>query len=147
MPSRSPYLSGLDAALHGAGLPYGYTLTIWAAGQVLIDRHGKPGVASALAVVLGAAAAFGALKFSARGITPGTSASQLAADPHAVRTGAIQVTTIVAAVGAVALIALIPTAIVWPLAALTATATYLTGTGFALALRELEQGDGASSAD
>jgi hypothetical protein len=138
--SRSLYESGLDAALHGAGLPYGYTLTVWASGQVMIDGHGKPGVASALAVVLGAAAAFGALKFGVRGADPDTSASQLAADPHVVRTGVIHVTTIAAAFGAVALIALIPTAVVWPLGALAATGIYLAGTGFALGLRELEQG-------
>jgi divalent metal cation (Fe/Co/Zn/Cd) transporter len=143
--SRSLWASGLDAALHGAGLPYGYTLTIWASGQVMIDSHGKPGVVSALGVVLGAAAAFGALKFSARAVAPETSASQLAADSHLVRTGAIHVTTIAAAVGAVALIALIPTAIVWALGAATATGVYLLGTGFALGLRELE--DDPSSAD
>ncbi len=147
MLSRRQYIRGLDAALHGASLPYGYTVTIWASGQVLIDSHGKPGVASALGVALGAAAAFGMLKLSGRGVEPGTSASQLAADRNAVRTGAIHVAAIAAAVGAVALIALIPTAVVWPLGALTATGMYLAGTGFALGLRKLEQADGASSAD
>jgi hypothetical protein len=145
--NRHQYMRGLDAALHGAALPYGYTVTIWASGQVMIDRHGKPGVASALAVALGAATAFGLLKLGGRAVEPGTSASQLAADRHAVRTGMIHVTVIAAAIAAVALIALIPTAVVWPLGALAATGVYLSGTGFVLGLREVAGHDEAPAAD
>jgi hypothetical protein len=136
--TRGLYLRGLDAALQGAGLPYGYTVTVWASGQVLIDQHGKPGVGWVLAFGMSAATAFGTLKLTSRGADPRTSASQLAADPRAVRTGAVHVATIAGAIGAVALLALGGTVLVWPLGGFVATTVYLGGTGFAMALRERE---------
>jgi hypothetical protein len=130
---------GIDAALEGAGLPYGYTLTIWGGGQVMIVEYGKPSVAAVFGVVLGAAAAFGALKLRSYGISSQVSPSQLASDQHALRTGVIHVATIAAAVGAVALIALIDAWVVWPLGGFAATLVYFVGTGAAMALHERDE--------
>jgi hypothetical protein len=130
---------GIDAALEGAGLPYGYTLTIWAGGQVMLVEYGKPTVAAVFGVVLGAAAAFGALKLRSYGIHSQVAPSQLASDRHALGTGAIHVATIAAAVGAVALVALIDAWVVWPLGGFLATLVYFVGTGAAMALHERDE--------
>jgi len=130
---------GIDAALEGAGLPYGYTLTIWGGGQLMIVEYGKPSVAAVFGVVLGAAAAFGVLKLRSYGIASQVSPSQLASDEHALRTGVIHVATIAAAVGAVALVALIDTWVVWPLGGFIATLVYFVGTGAAMALHERDE--------
>lgn len=132
--SRAVYAGALDAAVKGAALPYGYTVTIWSSGQVLIDRGGKPGVGSVFGVLLGAVAAFGVLRLSTLGADADTDASQLAAAHHAIRTGVIHVATIAATVGSVALIALIGSWIMWPLGGFSATALYLGGTSVALAV-------------
>ena len=67
------------------------------------------------------------------------SPSQLASDQHAFRTGAIHVLTIVAAVGAVALTALIDAWVVWPLGGFVATLVYFVGTAVAMALHERDE--------
>ena len=105
-PNRSISVAGLDAALHGAGLPYGYTVTVWSSGQLLIADTGRRG---------------GGLS-----------------DSHVVRTGAMHVTSMAAAIGAVAFLALIPAGIAWLLGGFAATVLYLGGTGIVLGLRERE---------
>ena len=52
------------------------------------------------------------------------------------QTGVIHVATIAAAVGAVALIALIGSGVVWPLGGFLATLVYLFGSGVGMALHE-----------
>jgi hypothetical protein len=140
---RRLYVAGLDAALHGAGLPYGYTVTVWASGQMLIVHHGTPGTAAVFAYAGGAALAYGLLRLSTNGASSEIDASELAADEHLVRNGAIHIASIAAAIGAVTLLALVPTAVVWPLGGLCATVVYLGGTAVVMALRERERRRGA----
>ena len=132
------YLDAIDAVLRGAAVPYGYTLTVWASGEVMIDELGKPGVASVFGVVLAAAAAFGLLRLTSRRVSSAVDASELAAGHAALRTGAVHVAAMAGAVGAVALLALIGTWVVWPLGAFTATLVYLGGTSVAMAIRVRE---------
>jgi hypothetical protein len=129
------YPGAVDAVLRGAAVPYGYTLTVWASGEVMIDKLGKPGVGSVFGVVVAAAAAFGLLRLVSRDAGPTVDASELAAGCDALRTGIVHVATMVAAVGAVALLALIGTWLVWPLGAFTATVVYMGGTSVAMAIR------------
>jgi hypothetical protein len=105
----------------------------------MIVEYGKPSVAAVFAVVLGAAAAFGTLKLRSYGIDSQVSPSQLASDRHALRTGVIHVVTIAAAVGAVALVALIDAWVMWPLGGFVATFVYFVGTGAAMALHEHDE--------
>jgi hypothetical protein len=130
---------GIDASLEGAGLPYGYTLTIWGSGQIAIVEYGTPTVAMVFGLVVGAAAAFGVLKLASHGVHSTVSPSQLASDQHAIRTGVIHVATIAAAVGAAALVALIGAWVVWPLAGFVATLVYFVGTAAAMALHERDE--------
>ena len=59
---EATYLRALDTALHGAGLPYGYAITVWSTGTTLTGAQGKPSVASVFLFAAGAAAAYGALR-------------------------------------------------------------------------------------
>jgi len=133
------YRAGVDSALRGAALPYGYTLTTWCCGEALTDVRGRPSAWLAVSYVAGALAAFGLLKALARGTAPATNAMQLADDAHVVRAGAAHVGAIAAAVGAVALIAHIGSGGAWPLGGFAATALYLLGAGVELGLRERSQ--------
>ena len=51
---ESVYLQAIQTALHGAGLPYGYAITVWATGAALAAEHG---VASPVELYLFAAGA------------------------------------------------------------------------------------------
>lgn len=49
-----------------AGVPYGYTLTIWSAGALCIRRFGLPGFAEVFLFALGGTAGYAALALLAR---------------------------------------------------------------------------------
>jgi hypothetical protein len=132
------YRAGVDGVLRGAALPYGYTLTTWCSADILASRQGMPPAMVAITYVAGALAAFGMMKFVARGGNPATSAMQLADDQHVLRAGAAHVGAIAAALGAVWLIGRIGTRVAWPLGGFAATALYLLGTAVELARREHE---------
>jgi hypothetical protein len=136
---RFPYLVGLGSALHGAGLPYGFTITVFSSGQGLVHFHGPPAVGLLFLFATGAAAAYGMLKLlSRRAAAP--VGLQLGASPHPVRAGVIHVAAINLAIGS-AMIAglLLPAAAAWPLAALFATLIYLSVVGLEMALIEREE--------
>ena len=132
------HLGAIDAVLRGAAVPYGYTLTVWASGLPSASIMTSPDVTSVFGVVLAAAAAFGLLRLTSRSAGSAVDASELAAGHAALWTGAVHVAAMAAAVGAVALLALIGTSIVWPLGSFTATLFYLGGTSVAMAIRVRE---------
>lgn len=140
--SKLSYRAGLDAALHGVGLPYGYTVTIWGTGQVLIHDHGKPSIGLILLFVAGAAAAYGLLTVATHGAAPAPQL-QLEGSPHLLRAGALQLAAIGGALGAAALLGLVSSAVAWPLGGFAATLVYLGVAAVELANREREEaGDG-----
>jgi len=55
----SAYLRALETALHGAGLPYGYAITVWSTGAVLIGAHRPPSLGRVYLFAAGAASAYG----------------------------------------------------------------------------------------
>ena len=120
----STYLRALETALHGAGLPYGYAITVWSTGAVLIGEHGPPTVGRVFLFAAGAAAAYGMLRFLTQA-AEGESGAQLTRSPHLVRAGAIHVAAIALAIGAAALVAKIESTVAWPLATFAATLLYL----------------------
>src|SRR4051794_28688171 len=59
------YRAGLRSAARGASLPYGYTVTMWCSGQVLIHFHGTPGLGLVALFAGGALTGFGAVRTEA----------------------------------------------------------------------------------
>jgi hypothetical protein len=132
---RSSYLGGLHTVLDRAGIPYGYTVTLWTSGQVLIGLRGTPRGTFLPAFAGGAALGYVALAlmFGAR--------QETATNIESLGTGRrlaillAQVGAIAAAVGAVALVGEAPAAIAWPAGGFVATTLYLGGSAGALAIR------------
>jgi hypothetical protein len=52
------YRKNLREVVGGAATPYGYTLSIWAAGATLVSVHGLPTTLAALTFVAGAVLGF-----------------------------------------------------------------------------------------
>ena len=131
------YVHGLRVVLRDVTLPYGYTVTVWSSGQVLIHHRGMPPVWMVFLFAGGAVAAFATL----RALTPdpsGETAPQVGSTPHGARAVVIQAGAIGAAVGAAALVGLIPSTVAWPLGGFAATAVYLCGLSVESALRDVE---------
>lgn len=118
----SRYLGALATVVRRSAIPYGYTITIWTAGAVIEHGHRKPGVSQAYLFLLGAVAGFAVVALiAARG-----SPHELQAPSGALlRTGAINALALGAALGAAALVAMMPGTTAWPLGAFSATAVYL----------------------
>jgi hypothetical protein len=131
------YLRGVDAALRGAALPYGYTLTVWATGAALIHSHGNPNVAELFLFPLGASGAYGTLKVASHRV--GGKQRDIGGTPHVFRAGIIHVAGIGLGIGAACLIARIGSGAAWPLATFASTAVYLGVTSV-----EITLGDGSS---
>jgi hypothetical protein len=134
----STYLRALETALHGAGLPYGYAVTVWSTGAVLIGEQGTPSVGRVFLFAAGAASAYGALRFLTQA-TEGEAGTQLTRSPHLIRAGAIHVAAIGLAIGGAALIARIDSVLAWPLATFAATLLYLGVSSVEKALLDQEQ--------
>ncbi len=132
---RSRYLSGLHTVLDRAGIPFGYTVTLWTSGQVLISLRGTPRGSLLPAFAGGAALGYVVLAFAfgARQETP-TDIESLGAGR---RLGMllVQVAAIAVAVGVVALVGEAPAAIAWPAGGFAATTLYLGGSASAVAIR------------
>jgi hypothetical protein len=136
---RSAYARAIEAALHGAALPYGYTLTIWGSGEALSHVRGRPSLWDIGLFVAGAAVAYAVLRWTTRGAKPTVAATALGADPHLLRAGALQAGAIALAIASAAVLGRIPTGVAWPAGSFAATALYLLGTAVDLALRAREQ--------
>jgi hypothetical protein len=115
------YRQALKSVGRGSALPYGYTLTVWCAGAVLMHMHGPPPVGDVFLFLLGGVAGFAAVAAMARGAPdpPEPQAAELLA------TGSAHFVAVAGAVGAVALIAEIHRGVAWPLGAFAATLVYL----------------------
>ena len=123
--------AGLDAALERAGLPYGYTITIWSSGQVLIDARGTPSAWLVPSYALGALCGFGALKLAARRARPRAARGTGSSLPAWI----LQAVTIATALGAVALVGRIDSDVVWLIGGFVATSAYLGGMAAAIVLQ------------
>src|SRR4051812_47045841 len=115
------YRQALKSVGRGSALPYGYTLTVWCSGAVLMHHHGPPPVGDVFLFLLGGVAAFPTLATVARG-APDPPEPQPA---DLLATGAAHFLAAAGAVGAVALIAEIGGGIAWALGAFAATLVYL----------------------
>jgi hypothetical protein len=129
VPAPSPplgvrYRHGLRKAVGTSAGPYGYTLTVWTTGAVLIHARGVPTTVEALLFMIGAVVAFavvGAAAFRSNPTVHGRATS------HPVLWGSFHFVPVAASIGAASLVAhFVQGAAAWPLAGLTATAIYLT---------------------
>jgi hypothetical protein len=114
--------------------PYGYTLTIWSSGALLMHYRGAPTVAEIFLFIAGAIAAFAGMWLVGR--TAIEQAGQLPQGTVRGRAGSLDLFSVGLAAAAGCLIAMIPGWTAWPLAAFGATAVYLLAASAQLALAQ-----------
>jgi hypothetical protein len=132
-PSPVPTLrAALGTIVAASAAPYGYTISIWSSGAVLMHGHGVPTVAEVFAFLAGALTGFGAMALAAQGAV--ARMESLDHPPDRVLAGAMHWLAAGAAVGAAALIAEIHAWEAWPLASFAATSTYILGASVQLAV-------------
>ena len=136
------YAGSAKAVLQGSALPYGYTITLWSTGAMVMSKHGPPKPGSVFLFAAGAIAGFAVMalllaRASASDPVEPTSSDLLA-------TGMTHVAAVGAAVGAAALIAHLASGVVWPLASFVATTAYLVLASLQLAIAR-RQGRRSSS--
>src|SRR5437764_9238124 len=123
------YPSALATVLRGSALPYGYTVTVWTSGMMLVRHRGLPSTGQVFLFMLGAVTAFVVLGGLAR-LTRGVPFDPREDVPR--RTGMLHIIAVGGALGAATLVADIPGGMAWPLGSFLATSVYL-----ALATAEL----------
>jgi len=138
---ESSYLQAVQTALHGAGLPYGYAITVWSTGSALTGEHGMPSMGDIYLFTAGAVAAYGGLRFLTWE-TEGEAEKPLTRSHRRVREGLLHVAAILLAITSAALIAQISYGVAWVLAPFVATLMYLGVSSVEVALLEKERGAG-----
>jgi hypothetical protein len=123
-PLRDRYRHGLRKAVGTSAGPYGYTLTVWTTGAVLIHARGVPTTVEALLFMFGAVIAFAAVGALAFRSNPSVRAKAVS---HPVLWGSFHFVPVAASIGAASIVAhFVEGSAAWPLAGFTATAIYLT---------------------
>jgi hypothetical protein len=112
--------------------PYGYTVSVWSSGAILIRYHSNPTVGDVLLFAVGALTGFALLGLVAHGKLRQT--APLAPGPERVIAGALHWFAVGVALGAVVLIAQISSWVAWPLGSFAATGLCLLAAGLQLAL-------------
>ena len=126
-----PIRSSLATIVPASAAPYGYTLTIWTSGAVLLRSHGTPGFADLLIFVAGAIAGFNLVAVLALAVTRNVQPIDSRRDR--VLAGLLDWIAVGAVVGAVSAISAIHGWVPWLLGPLTATILYLVVSSLQLA--------------
>jgi hypothetical protein len=105
----------------GQPTPYGDTVSLWSSGAILTGRHHLTGVRVCSCSPAGALAGFTLIGLVAHGRL--WAATPLAPGPEGVIAGVLHWFALGVAVSAVALLALIPTWVAWPLGSFAAPRT------------------------
>ena len=137
----SALLRGIETSVQGAGLPYGYAITVWSTGAALAGGHGFASPGAVFLFAGGAIAAYAALKALAWR-TEQEAEKPLGKSPRPVRAGVTHVCAIALAIGAALAAARIPGDSSWFLAPFLATLLYLSVSSIEVALVEDEPGPG-----
>jgi hypothetical protein len=122
----------MGTVVAASAAPYGYTLTIWSCGAVLISYRGKPSVGDVFLFLAGAVLGFGTLGLLAQG--PLANSRSIDRRRDRVIAGALDWAAVGAAVGVVALLGRIHGWVAWPLGSFVGTFVYLVGAGLQLGL-------------
>jgi hypothetical protein len=128
---RSAFKIALGAMMSSSATPYGYTVSVWSCGALLISSRSIPSVGDVFLFSAGALGAFNLLALVS-GRLGATRALGLGRER--VITGALHWFAVGIAVGAAALIAQIPSWVAWPLGSFAATTLYLLGATLQLAI-------------
>ena len=137
---ESPIFRAVETSGRGAGLPYGYAITVWATGSALFGEHGKASPGSIYLFAGGAVVAYGLLKLLTWE-TQQEAEKPLPRSPHPVRAGIMHIAAIAVAIGAALAAAQIHGEVAWFVAPFLATLLYLSGSSVEVALvEEDEQG-------
>jgi hypothetical protein len=117
------YRKNLRAIGGSAAAPYGYTVSVWAAGAALVSVHGIPKTIAALTFVVGAVLGFAFVGALAYGGIPGQLEQERG---HALLWGSLHFVSVGLAIGVVTLTAyLVEGFFVWPLGGFLVTSIYL----------------------
>ena len=135
---NSPLLRAVETSVHGAGLPYGYAVTVWSTGAMLIGEHGKASPGHVFLFAGGAAAAYGTLKVLTWN-TQKEADKPLTKSPRPVRAGLTHVCAIALAIAGALAVAQISGHPPWFLAPFASTLIYLSGSSVEVALVEDEE--------
>jgi hypothetical protein len=131
-PSGRRFVDALDTVVANSAGPYGYTISIWSSGAILMHARGAPDVLEVFLFALGALTGFVVLGLSAIAIS--STVTTLDRGGERVMAGMLNWLAIGAGVGSVALLAQIHSRLVWMFGSLAATAVYLLGASAQLAL-------------
>jgi hypothetical protein len=117
--------------------PYGYTLTVWSSGALLIHFRHAPKVWEVFLFLGGAVAAFATLWLAGRD----TIERSRALDETGARalTGVLDIFAVGVAVGTAALLAMLPGWVAWPVVSFGATVVYLVAVSVQLAFAETSE--------
>lgn len=127
------YRAGLRSAVQTAALPYGYTVTMWSSGQVLIHFHGMPTLAMIALFAAGALGGYAVLQAVALGSDPPDDVA-LGSSGGWILGGALQLAAVAVTLLAVAAVgALFPAAVSWALGGMATVLGYLGVVGLELA--------------
>ncbi len=133
---ESAYFRALETAIQGAGLPYGYAITVWATGSALAGERGMASVAKIFLFAVGAATAYGGLRLLLTQNRGGEAERPLTRSPNPIRAGVVHVSAIGLAILSSVLIARIGSDAAWVLAPFAATLLYLGVSSVEVALVE-----------
>jgi hypothetical protein len=126
------FRSGMRTIVSASAAPYGYTITVWSSGAVLIHAHGTPTVGDVFLFLAGALLGFGFVGLLAQG--PLSTAGAIDRRHDRVLAGMLDWAAVGAAVGSVALLAQIHSGVAWPLGAFSATVIFLVVSAIQLAV-------------
>jgi hypothetical protein len=132
---RSSYSTtggALPMIVAASAAPYGYTVSLWSTGAVLVHFHSAPTIAEIFLFAAGALGGYSLLGLLA-GRKPGTLSSSPVGSQR-LMFGMLHWFGVGIAVGSACLLAQIPGWVAWPLGSLAATTLYLTGAAAELAL-------------
>lgn len=131
----SALFRAIETSVQGAGLPYGYAITVWSTGSVLVGEHGKASVLATFLFAAGAIVAYGTLKVLTWH-TDEPAEKPLAKSPRPVRAGIMHIGAIALAISAALAAAQVSGEAAWLLAPLASTFVYLSGSSVEVALVE-----------
>lgn len=120
---RTTLRAAMATTVAATAAPYGYTVTLWSSGALLVRSHGVPSVTEVFALAAGAMLAYSLVALLARGAAFRT--RPLDRPGNRVRAGALNWFAVGIAISAVALLAKIHGWAVWPLSSFAATSLYL----------------------
>jgi hypothetical protein len=135
--TRDVLRRSFSTIVSASAAPYGYTLTVWSSGALLIHFRHAPRIWEIFLFVGGALAAFATLWLAGRD----TIERSRTLDETGARalTGVLDIFAVGVAVGTAALLAMIPDWVAWPLVAFGATLVYMVAASVQLALAETSE--------